>query len=575
MILADSLLITLFERMSVIAMIAFLISRTALFRRVIKKQAGWRDRALFIAIFAGLGILGTYTGISVQGALANSRVIGPMVAGLLGGPAFGAAAGFLAGLHRASIGGFTALACAVSTLSEGIMGGLINKARRGRMVQWWEALLGGMAGEVLQMLIILAIARPFDEALALVRVIAAPMILANGVGIAIFMLIIRITLEEEESAGARQAQKALQIATRTLPFLRRGLTPESAHETAKVIYESTDFAAVAITDNSVILAFVGKASDHHAPGQPHITEATARALATRRVQIASTREEIGCSRGDCPLGSAIVVPLLRGDAVIGALKMYHTREHGITATDEQLASGLGHLFATQLALSEVEYQRELTQKARLAALQAQIHPHFLFNALNTIGALIRSDPDSARRLLIKLSQFLRGSFQKPDRAITLAEEMANVDAYVAIQLARFPRRLRYEVDVPAELLKDSVPPFVVQPLVENAIRHGLLENGERTGGTVTLVARRGEGGELVVRVTDDGVGMSRQVLERALTDAKAGIGLFNVNERLRTLYGPEYALLVDSAPGRGTTVEIRVPQQSIFSREVRVSSEAV
>ncbi|MBE3575147.1 MAG: sensor histidine kinase [Firmicutes bacterium] len=567
----QTLIVQLFERMSVVATIAFVASRTSLLRRVLHHSAGWQDHLAFIAFFGGLGILGTYTGITVHGALANSRVIGPMVAGLVGGPFYGAVVGLAAGLHRVTLGGFTALACGLSTFCEGVLGGFIQRALRGRTPSGWQALLAGMAGETLQMLIILAVARPWGEAWALVRIIALPMILANGAGIAVFILIIQNTLAEEESIGARQAQTALQIANQTLPYLRNGLTRESAQKAAEAIYGLAHFSAVAITDTQAILAFVGSGSDHHRPGQPHITEATERALELRHIEWAPTRQAIGCAHAGCPLGSAIIVPLLQGERVIGALKLYREQEHAITAIDEQLARGLGHLFATQLALAEVEQQRELTQRARLAALQAQVHPHFLFNALSTISALIRVDPDAARRLLLELSRFLRQSLQNWDRPVSLGQEMQAVEAFVDIQVARFGHRIHFKTSIPDSLWGCQVPPFAIQPLVENAIRHGILEKPGGAPGTVEVSAwvehapagaGHSAGGEayVAIRVADDGVGMDPDTLRQVLELKRhTGIGLYNVNERLKTLYGPACALRVQSARGQGTSVELRIP----------------
>ena len=202
------------------------------------------------------------------------------------------------------------------------------------------------------------------------------MILVNSIGLAVFVELVSSVSREQERFGAYQAQTALKVALRTLPFLRNGLNYKSASETAQIILEMTDLDAVAITDESKILAHKGAEEDHHKPGTPLLTSATKTALASGEIAVPLTKHEIGCKNNKCRLGSAIIVPLKRWDKTIGALKLYRLKEGGISSLDMELADGLAHLFSNQLELAEVENQRKLLCDAEIKALQAQINPHF-------------------------------------------------------------------------------------------------------------------------------------------------------------------------------------------------------
>lgn len=292
-----SLLTLLLERTGIIVSVAFVLTRTPIFRRLInREQINFKEGLYLVVIFGLFGILGTYTGIPVQAksfvpnygfgpvgqeqALANSRVVGAFIAGLLGGPVVGLGAGLVAGVHRYFLGGFTAFSCGLSTVVEGLLAGFVGQ-KFGRVhVPGPVAFAAGALAEALQMVIILLLARPFPRAVELVQLIALPMIVANAAGITIFVLILQSVLAEEQRAGALQAQKALQIANQTLSYLRRGLNYDSAQAAARIIKNATQVAAVAITDQERILAHIGVGEDHHRPGSEIFTAATRRYMET-------------------------------------------------------------------------------------------------------------------------------------------------------------------------------------------------------------------------------------------------------------------------------------------------------
>ncbi|HKD06645.1 MAG TPA: histidine kinase [Bryobacteraceae bacterium] len=204
--------------------------------------------------------------------------------------------------------------------------------------------------------------------------------------------------------------------------------------------------------------------------------------------------------------------------------------------------------------AKLEEHQGLLMQARLDALTSQINPHFLFNTLNSISTLIRINPDQARTMLQKLSRILRRRLKNQDHFSPLRDELEFIEDYLSIEIVRFGDKLRIAREIDPAVSDMLVPSMLLQPLVENSIRHGLA--GKVDGGTVTLRARR-KGDWLSIEIEDDGVGIAEE--ELAAIGAK-GIGVSNVRERLKVLYNQNYRMKIDSQPGRGTRIEIEVPE---------------
>jgi two-component system LytT family sensor kinase len=203
---------------------------------------------------------------------------------------------------------------------------------------------------------------------------------------------------------------------------------------------------------------------------------------------------------------------------------------------------------------KLEEQNRLLMQARLQALANQINPHFLFNTLNSVSSLIRIDPLRARQMIVKLSNILRRLLRKQDSMARLREELEFIDDYLAIELVRFEDKLRFERDIDPRTLDMLVPSMLLQPLVENSVKHGLSSKVE--GGTIRIETRF-LAGRLHILVEDDGVGIPEHKLARML---ETGIGVRNVSERLKVLFGSDYRMWVDSKPGIGTKIAIELPE---------------
>ena len=556
------LLENLINRVGIILVLAIILSKTKTFKKLVsKRNINIKDKLLLSFIFGGFGIIGTYTGISIQGAIVNSRVIGIVAGGLLGGPLVGILSGIIAGGHRylIDIGGFTALACAISTVLEGLLAGILRRKLDSSSSRWLFALVIGFLAEIIQMVIILIVAKPYIAAVELVKIIGLPMIFANGIGISVFIMIVDSIFKEIENESVYQAQLALKIADKTLKFFRKGYNQETARETANIIRDMTDIKAVSFTDHEKILAHVGIGEDHHIAGEDIKTELTKRAIAEKDYIIANTKDEIGCEDSKCKLKSAIIVPIKEGEKIIGTLKLYKGEKNSITKVEKELALGLASIFSTQIELSKIDHQRELLSRSELKALQAQINPHFLFNAINTIVSLIRTQPEDARELLMHLGNYFRNNLEGQANDIELHREIENINSYVAIEKARFGDKLEIIYNIPDDI-NCKIPPLLLQPLVENAIKHGVLEKIE--GGRVEIAAYQEDENVRLV-VIDNGVGMTARTLnglfDKTEDDKNNSIGLKNINERLINKYGDEYGLNIESELNQGTVASIIIP----------------
>ena len=551
-----SLVFELLQQTAVIIVIAYLFSKSRAMAYLSGGRLRQRQFLVLYVIFSLFSILGTYAGLPIQGAIANTRAIGAVLAGLIGGPVLGLSVGLTAGLHRFFLGGFTAFSCGVSTTVEGLIGGLVYLylIRRKKPEQLFHPLVAFSAtllAEVLQMTIILILARPFADAVALVKVIAVPMISANSIGAALFMSMVRDQRRVRDKIGARSSSKAFTVADRTLGILSRGFSSETAREMAEIIRQETAVGAVAITDRKKILAFSGIGADHHHPGNPFVSRWSKQALRENKVVFANGMDDhFKCPiSADCPIGSVLVVPLQVDQEVVGTISLYEPKTKLFLNINRSFGEGLATLYSHQLLRSRFEEQKSLLVQSELKLIQAQVNPHFLFNALNTIIAIVRKDPDQARALLMQLSTFFRTNLKRNRNIVTLEEELVHISSYLEIEQARFGERLSVYQEIDPNLLGLQIPVFTLQPLIENAIKHGvahLLDYGQ-----VWVRAYHAEG--LVVIEVEDNAGNYHQPVD------SQGLGMRLVDQRIKNIYGSGYGLTVDCKPHQKTLVQVKFP----------------
>jgi two-component system LytT family sensor kinase len=356
--------------------------------------------------------------------------------------------------------------------------------------------------------------------------------------------------------GDEATRAALHHVAAMLPDLRRGLTVRSAQRAVAHVRALAQAPTVVLLDREQVLARAGSGSlDPGDPLPPVVFQASA-----QRVHV-----EPLVTLGDVTQPRAAVVVALRvGEEHVGWLLALFPPGR-VRAEDARVVAETAALVSAQVGLSVLAEQEARASTAELRALRAQISPHFVYNAMAAIAALIHTAPDEARELLTEFADFTRYAFREQRSYVPLADELHYVQKYLRLEQARFGDRLEVRVAVAPEILGAAVPVLSLQPLVENAIRHG-VEGRAGDGPAHVEIVGVDLDRDVELRVTDDGPGVDPAVARSALAGARGGIGLRNVDARLRASFGDGYGLRVTGRPEQGTVVRMRVPK---FRAEVR------
>ncbi|MFF9349151.1 sensor histidine kinase [Streptomyces sp. NPDC014734] len=356
--------------------------------------------------------------------------------------------------------------------------------------------------------------------------------------------------------------ETLHTASLAAPPLRAGLTEESARKAARRLRSLLGTEALCLTDRDRVLVWDGEGEHHGRQVMDRVRDLLDSARGT-----AFTSE---CDDVDCPLRWAVAVPLTVDHRVLGTLVAYAPRESAVLA---RAAGEVARWVCVQLELAELDRSRTRLIEAEIRALRAQISPHFIFNSLAAIASFVRTDPEKARELLLEFADFTRYSFRSNGDFTTLADELHSIDQYLALVRARFGERLSVTLQVAPEVLPVALPFLCLQPLVENAVKHGLegavtpsrAPGTGRPARTATRITIRAldAGSEAEVVIEDDGAGMDPERLRHILRGEggrSAGIGLPNVDERLRQVYGDDYGLVIETGIGAGMKITVRLPK---------------
>jgi len=347
--------------------------------------------------------------------------------------------------------------------------------------------------------------------------------------------------------------ETLHTATVAVSALRGGLTAAGAASAAPALRRLLGTPAVALADRKSLLAYDG--SDRHRDALARCLQDVVDSGRTKPLAAA----DLKCNHPDeCPVHAGVAVPIAVDGSVVGAIAALGPM---VSADLIRAAGEVARFVSTHLALAELDASRTRTVQAQLNFLRAQISPHFVYNALTAIESFVRSDPDRARDLLLGFAEFTRSTFREHSQYVTLAEELHLVESYLELERARFGDRLAVILRVAPETLSVRVPSLVLQPLVENAIRHGL----ERCAGNSLLTIVAADGGhEAVVTVEDDGAGADPQHLHDILSGRRVtdSVGLRNVDERLRATFGSDHGLTIETGIGAGTKVTMHLPKYS-------------
>jgi two-component system LytT family sensor kinase len=376
---------------------------------------------------------------------------------------------------------------------------------------------------------------------------AAAGVVAGALAVGLVVLLRRLVVQSRElGTDAEQATyQTLHLASRAAKHLSGDMTETDAARAAKQLRAmlGADTLAlvmaggpVAVDGDETLVAAAERLADE--------AVASGRAQVERRVP--------------APWGETVAAaaPIRAGDEIVGAVVAFAPRVRAglVRATGE-----VAEWVAAQVELGELDASRTALAELEVRALRAQISPHFIYNSLNAIASFINTDPAKARELVLEFADFTRYSFRRHGDFTTVAEELRSIDSYLKLERARFGDRLKVTLQVAPEVLSTVVPFLSIQPLVENAVRHGL--EAKEGGGRITITAED-RGADAEITVEDDGVGIDPEVAAEVLAGGTPGehVGLRNVDARLRQVYGDEHGLIVETNVGAGTLVRMRVPK---------------
>ncbi len=351
------------------------------------------------------------------------------------------------------------------------------------------------------------------------------------------------------SDADRATYATLHTAALASEHLREGLTPAGAQKASRHLRGLLRCDVLLISDDAGVLAWEGGRG-----AEPEVMPLVRQVLESGRTQI--FRRQAVLELGLAELGELVLSPVRVENRVVGTVGAFvGVVNAGLVRATNELAGWV----STQVELAELDSSRRLLAEAELRALRAQISPHFIYNSLNAIASFINTDPQRARELVVEFADFTRYSFRRHGDFTTVAEELLSIDRYLLLERARFGDRLRVSLNVGPEVLSTVIPFLSLQPLVENAVRHGL--DSKDGIGNITITAHDA-GPYAEVTIEDDGVGIDPEHLRSVLAGHTEGVhvGLRNVDSRLRQVYGDDHGLVIDTAPGAGTLITMRVPK---------------
>jgi LytS/YehU family sensor histidine kinase len=542
---------------AVVIVMAYPLTKFAPFHRALMMAASDWDRTILTLLLTVLSILSNAIGTEMyNGSILSSRVVAPVVGGIVAGPAVGIVVGVCGGLFRLYQGGFTASADLISSSIAGIIGGMIYETLGARRFRVGAVFFAGIFAEITVQAFILLMSRPTIVANALLGWSGYTSILVNGLAVAVFVSIVRDVHDRQYNIGMRHAVQAFNVAQKTLPIVRDELDEKIADKLVEVIYSESNVDAVAITKDGYTLAFRGMGDQYHQPGSPALS-CQADAVRDESGRMIVSSKSFQSAEAGCPLTSLVSVPLCYGDEVAGYLEIYKVNDE-ILPPDVRLAEAIAGMLRMQFYSMKTHLQEKLLSRVEYEALRAQIHPHFLFNALSVIKMLVREDPTRAQDLIVSLSQFFRRSLEIKSDLIPFAEEIKVIEFYLMIQQARFGAALHVTAEIAEECLSVPFPAFAVQPLVENAMNHGFVH--DKSNMWLHLSARIDEN-HLVVTLRDNGIGIRQEILEAVQANRiipTMGVGLTNVNRRLKSLYGKNYSFDLRNM-AVGSMITLRIP----------------
>lgn len=537
---ADNLVFQLILNIGLLALVANLLSKLRIIQNIIlQERRSVKSQALLSLVFAGIIILSTYTSIDIGGYSLNTRVIGAMAAGVLGGPIIGLYASFLSAIYVYffSQPQMFAMASAFSTVLFGLLGGgFYPYFQRGKW-KYRDLFLLTCFAEICDMIALLRLSSPFEIALNTVLEIAAPMILLNSIGILIFISSFNNVFILQDIESSRQLQQASELSRKCLPLLSHGFHEgEDMHELASVILRETDWMGVMLTDRTKILEWQQKGIEYQPEDLTRIPRVGKDAMRAGELMTMYHVPKSSSWYEWMKEYSMVAAPFMLKEQAVGCLIVWMKKTWVFRTSELELLQHVVTLGSYQIAMAELEHQKAMWQQAELKALQFQINPHFLFNALNTISSVCREDSERARELLVILANYFRYNLDGTTGMVPMEEEIRHVRDYLALEKGRFEEKLEVTYELPPQM-DILIPTLILQPVVENAVKYGINHEGRR----IVKIKVEENKEKFVVSISDKGKGFPPNVIQALESGESMGksVGLNNVYKRMKSIYGDD------------------------------------
>ncbi|UCZ55607.1 histidine kinase [Desulfurispirillum indicum] len=546
------LFIQLFQQIGVYGIIILLLGKHTWVRHCFYDRTDIKCQARLLVFFLLIITVGEFLATAYHGTRLYSTSAVVIAAGyLLGSMFWGLVLGAIAGLYHFILGDWAGAAQFTASAIIGFLAGYFGRnAFRFNLklipIVFFLAFL--------KVLIFYVMLSDYPVALFLLIKSGVATFASDFFGGLLLLFMLNFMNSEQEKEHSFATSNALQIASKTIVFFKGGFTADGARQVCSIIHRSIPVDVVAITDHEQVLSAYGAIDDEvHGDGARLFDRDARKAIRTGEI-VYSKRERR--RKGNRLPYHGLYVPLKASDEVTGLLVLRNWGSRSFSPYVMELISGLQQLIGVQIEFAKLQKHKELSIQAELLALQRQINPHFFFNSLNTIMSLIRIDPPKARRLLLKMSEIFRVTFKSTAETVPLSTELEIVQGYLELEKARFGDNISVQLDISPPAMKYHLPQLIVQPLVENSFAHGFKG---RTGKWLIDIKAHYEEGRFSLKICDNGHGVAREQLRNIMqmgVGKGSGVGLSNVYERLRNLYGSRLAFAVDSDTGKGFTITI-------------------
>lgn len=548
-----NIIISLCSRLFLVLIFFTLISHTTLIRNTLNTlKKSQQSKAIFSALFIAMALVDITISSQMPAHLINNQLVITVAAGLIAGPVVGFFTGFFSSI--------IAYFCAFQTIATyhylfivvlGLLSGYLEGWLRKQKSIFPNVLLIGFSFTALYLAFNMVFSTFHLPSGYVIEDAVFPMLLSYSLGIASFLNTLEDFYNQQDIIEGISAKTALKITNSSISILQNGLNSTSAKETVDIILQEAEtFDFVAITSLDEILGFSSYRTE-----APFLSF-----LENDFVRLFKSSFQLPVAQLDV-IRSFIHVPIYNDKHHVGYFCIGHILNPEITPFEHTLAKGIGTMITNQITVHGIKEKAGLYDKAEIKALQSQINPHFLFNALSTISFYCSSQPQTAKALINDLASYYRNNLTDANTMISIRSELQHINAYIHLEQARFGDRLNVDYDINVmELFQ--VPALILQPIVENAIRHGLYP--KLTGGQITIKIDKRKG-YYRITVQDNGLGISPERLEYIFDTStpKKSIGLTNVNQRLIALYGPKNNLKIYSKVNKGTIVIMRIPFQEV------------